>query len=173
MTAVDVTNPRKPVVILQTDLPHDRMRSNDLDVVGDIPVIAYQTSAPGLTPAGFEILDVAGPTKPRKIGYPMLKPHDVRHGVALEVLEQHHDLEQARALLGHARLDTTQIYTTIRPPQPKRAVAFYEEQAQHRRGLEKHSDVSRARTRDHPQNQFGGPNGIRTRVCCPPRALLV
>jgi len=60
----------------------------------------------------------------------MLKPHDLRHGVALEVLEQHHDLEQVRALLGHARLDTTQVYTTIRPPQLKRAVAFYEEQAQ-------------------------------------------
>ena len=66
----------------------------------------------------------------RLIGYPMLKPHDLRHGVALEVLEQHHDLEQVRALLGHARLDTTQIYTTIRPPQLKRAVAFYEGQAQ-------------------------------------------
>jgi hypothetical protein len=49
--------------------------------------------------------------------------------VAMEVLEQHHDLEQARALLGHARIDTTQIYTSIRPPQLKRAVSFYEEQA--------------------------------------------
>ena len=46
-----------------------------------------------------------------------------------EVLEQHHDLEEVRALLGHARIDTTQIYTTIRPPQLKRAVAFYEEKA--------------------------------------------
>jgi integrase/recombinase XerC len=66
----------------------------------------------------------------RLIGYPMLKPHDLRHGVALEVLEQHHDLEQVRALLGHARLDTTQVYTTIRPPQLKRAVAFYEQKAE-------------------------------------------
>jgi site-specific recombinase XerD len=66
----------------------------------------------------------------RLIGYPMLKPHDLRHSVALEVLEQHHDLEQVRALLGHARLDITQVYTTLRPPQLKRAVAFYEEQAQ-------------------------------------------
>jgi hypothetical protein len=69
VTAVDVTDPRKPVVILQTDLPHERMRSNNLDVVGDVLVIAYQTSAPGLTPAGFEILDVADPTKPRRIGF--------------------------------------------------------------------------------------------------------
>jgi integrase/recombinase XerC len=65
----------------------------------------------------------------RLIGYPELKPHDLRHGVAMEVLEQHHDLEQVRALLGHARIDTTQIYTSIRPRQLKRAVSFYEEQA--------------------------------------------
>jgi site-specific recombinase XerD len=63
------------------------------------------------------------------IGYPELKPHDLRHGVAMEVLEQHHDLEEVRALLGHARIDTTQVYTSIRPPQLKRAVEFYEEKA--------------------------------------------
>jgi site-specific recombinase XerC len=66
----------------------------------------------------------------RRVGYSMLKPHDLRHGVALEVLEQHHDLEEVRALLGHSRIDTTQIYTTIRPPQLERAVAFYEEKAE-------------------------------------------
>ena len=45
----------------------------------------------------------------RIIGFPELKPHDVHHGVAMEVLEQHHDLEQVRARLGHQRVDTTQI----------------------------------------------------------------
>ncbi len=65
----------------------------------------------------------------RMIGYPELKPHDLRHGVAMEVLEQHHDLEQVRALLGHSRIDTTQVYASIRPPQLKRAVEFYEEKA--------------------------------------------
>lgn len=55
--------------------------------------------------------------------------HDLRHSVAMEVLEQQHDLEQVRALLGHARIGTTQIYASIRPPQLKRAVSFYEEQA--------------------------------------------
>lgn len=59
----------------------------------------------------------------------MLKPYDLRHGVAMEVLEQNHDLEQVRALLGHTRLDTTQVYASIRPPQLKRAVTFYEEKA--------------------------------------------
>jgi len=65
----------------------------------------------------------------RLIGYPELKPHDLRHGVAVEVLEQRHDLEEVRALLGHSRIDTTQIYTRIKPAQLKRAVAFYEAQA--------------------------------------------
>lgn len=65
----------------------------------------------------------------RMIGYPMLKPHDLRHGVAMEVLEQRHDLEQVRTRLGHARIDTTQIYTMIRPAQLKQAVSFYEEPA--------------------------------------------
>jgi integrase len=45
----------------------------------------------------------------------MLKPHDLRHGVAMEVYEQHHDLEDA--LLGHTRIETTQCYARIRPPQ--------------------------------------------------------
>jgi len=65
----------------------------------------------------------------RLMGYLMLKPHDLRHEVAMEVLERHHNLEQVRALLGHARIDTTQIYTMIRPLKLKQAVSFYEESA--------------------------------------------
>ena len=66
----------------------------------------------------------------RLIGYPELKPHDLRHGGGNgSMLEHHHDLEQVRSLLGHARIDTTQVYASIRPPQLKRAVAFYEEKA--------------------------------------------
>jgi len=34
-----------------------------------------------------------------------------------------------RALLGHRRIDTTQIYASIRPAQLKRVVGFYEEKA--------------------------------------------
>src|SRR4026207_256240 len=34
-TAVDVTDPRSPKVIVQTDLPHRSMRSNSLETVGD------------------------------------------------------------------------------------------------------------------------------------------
>src|SRR5436309_7650432 len=67
VTAVDVTNPKKLAVITQTELPHDRMRSNSLDLVGDLLVVAYQTAAVGLKPAGFEIFDVADPAKPKSV----------------------------------------------------------------------------------------------------------
>ena len=56
VTAVDVTNPKKPSMVTQTDLPHDRMRSNSLDLVGDLLVVAYQTGAVGMKPAGFDAL---------------------------------------------------------------------------------------------------------------------
>jgi integrase/recombinase XerC len=65
----------------------------------------------------------------RLIGYPMLKPHDLRHGVAMEIMEAQHDLEAVRAMLGNVRLETTQIYAQIRPAQLKRAVEFYEAKA--------------------------------------------
>ena len=65
----------------------------------------------------------------RQLGVTPHVAQDLRHGVAMEVLEQHHDLEEVRAPLGHARIDTAQIYANIRPAQLKRAVAFYEEKA--------------------------------------------
>ena len=47
----------------------------------------------------------------------------------MEQLEQQHDLEQVWPLPGHARIDTTQIYTMIRPSHLKQVVSFYEEPA--------------------------------------------
>jgi len=69
VTGVDVTDPRKPAVIVQTDLPHADMRSNSLDLAGDLLVVAYQTARAGLKPAGFELFDVADPSLPRSVGF--------------------------------------------------------------------------------------------------------
>jgi hypothetical protein len=66
-TGVDVTDPRKPRVIVQTDLPHPKMRSNSLEASGDIMAVAYQVSTPGMKPAGFELFDISDPEKPRSI----------------------------------------------------------------------------------------------------------
>jgi hypothetical protein len=66
-TAVDVTDPKKPRVIVQTELPHAKMRSNSLEVSGDIMAVAYQVSEWGLKPAGFELFDISEPERPRSI----------------------------------------------------------------------------------------------------------
>ncbi len=76
-TGVDVSDPSRPKVIVQTDLAHRRMRSNSLDLVGDILAVAYQTRGPGglvdpgfgVEPAGIEIFDVATPEAPRSIAF--------------------------------------------------------------------------------------------------------
>ena len=68
-TGVDVTEPRKPKVIVQTDLPHQRMRSNSLEASGDLMAVAYQVSTPGMKPAGFELFDISNPEKPRSVSF--------------------------------------------------------------------------------------------------------
>ena len=68
-TAVDVTNPRKPKVVVQTDLPESFMRSNSLELSGDIMAVAYQTLKVGQKPAGFELFDLSVPERPRSIAY--------------------------------------------------------------------------------------------------------
>ena len=68
-TAVDVSDPRAPKVIVQTDLPHAQMRSNSLEVAGDLMAVAYQVTTFGLRPAGFELFDVGVPEKPRSISF--------------------------------------------------------------------------------------------------------
>src|ERR671914_2443074 len=47
-TAVDVSDPRKPKVVCQTDLPHADVRSNSLELAGNILAVAYQVSKFGL-----------------------------------------------------------------------------------------------------------------------------
>lgn len=68
-TAVDVTDPRKPKVVVQTDLPESFMRSNSLELSGDIMAVAHQTHKAGQKPTGFELFDVSVPEKPKSITY--------------------------------------------------------------------------------------------------------
>ena len=68
-TGVDVTDPRHPKVVVQTELPHAKVRSNSLDIVGDTMVVAYQTRETGLKPAGFDIFDIGIPEAPRLVSH--------------------------------------------------------------------------------------------------------
>jgi len=54
-------------VIVQTDLPHSRMRSNSLETSGDLMAVAYQVTEWGMKPAGFEMFDISDPERPRSI----------------------------------------------------------------------------------------------------------
>ena len=48
-TAVDVSDPRQPKIVAQTDLPKPYMRSNSLELSGDIMAVAYQTQKGGMS----------------------------------------------------------------------------------------------------------------------------
>jgi hypothetical protein len=66
-TGVDVSDPRNPKVVIQTELAHRQMRSNSLEVCGDIMAVAYQTVKQGAQPAGIELFDISKPEAPRSI----------------------------------------------------------------------------------------------------------
>ena len=68
-TAVDVSDPRNPKVVVQTDLPKPYMRSNSLETAGDIMAVAYQTQKVGQQPAGLELFDISVPERPRSISF--------------------------------------------------------------------------------------------------------
>jgi hypothetical protein len=75
-TGIDVTDPKKPKVIIQTDLPHNKVRSNSLETTGDLMCVAYQTATVGLKPAGFDMFDISVPEKPKLIShYDCSGPH--------------------------------------------------------------------------------------------------
>ena len=68
-TAVDVTDVRNPKVIAQTDLPHAKVRSNSLDVVGNTMAVAYQTKEVNQKPAGMDLFDISKPEEPKLISH--------------------------------------------------------------------------------------------------------
>jgi hypothetical protein len=68
-SGVDVTDPTAPKLIVQTELPHMKLRSNSLDVVGNTLVVAYQASEVGIKPAGVDIFDVSVPETPRLLSH--------------------------------------------------------------------------------------------------------
>ncbi len=68
-TGMDVTDPKNPRMIVQTDLPQPYMRSNSLEVTGDIMAVAYQTQKQGMQPAGMELFDISVPENPRSISF--------------------------------------------------------------------------------------------------------
>jgi hypothetical protein len=68
-SGLDVTDPKNPKLIVQSELPHAKVRSNSLDVVGNIMAVAYQTQTVGLKPAGVDLFDISTPETPKLISH--------------------------------------------------------------------------------------------------------
>lgn len=68
-TAVDVSDVRNPRMVIQTELPHAGVRSNSLDVCGNLMAVAYQTRKTGDKPAGFDLFDISRPEQPELISH--------------------------------------------------------------------------------------------------------
>ena len=68
-TGVDVTDPRKPRVVVQTELPHGDVRSNSLALVDDLLLVAYQSASPGVSPVGVGVYNVADPAEPKQVSF--------------------------------------------------------------------------------------------------------
>ena len=69
-TAIDVTDPKNLKMIVQTELPHNKMRSNSLEVFGDTLYVAHQIRGEfGMKPAGVDIWDISKPETPKKISH--------------------------------------------------------------------------------------------------------
>ena len=68
-TGIDVSDPRAPKVVVQTALPHDHLRSNSLELTGDILAVAYQSKRVGQAGTGLELFDISIPETPRSIAY--------------------------------------------------------------------------------------------------------
>lgn len=68
-SGVDVTDPTQPRLVVQTELPHMKVRSNSLDVVGNVMAVAYQVLEPGMKPAGFELFDISVPEQPKLLSH--------------------------------------------------------------------------------------------------------
>jgi len=68
-TAVDVTDPKNPKLIIQTNLPDMQVRSNSLDVVGNKMVVARQGKKVGMPGVGFYLFDITVPEEPKLLSY--------------------------------------------------------------------------------------------------------
>jgi len=69
MSILDVTDPTRPEIVYQSEVPHDGIRGNSLAIHGDTLLLAAQSKEPGMQPAGFTVYDLSDPIQPREVAF--------------------------------------------------------------------------------------------------------
>ena len=66
---VDVTDPTRPRMLKQIDVPGPNTQCNSLDLSGNLLLVANQAGKAGQMPAGLRIFDVRDPLAPKETGF--------------------------------------------------------------------------------------------------------
>ena len=69
MSILDVTDPTKPELVYQAEVPHNDVRGNSLAIRGDTLLLASQCKQFGQQPAGFTVFDMSDPIQPREVAF--------------------------------------------------------------------------------------------------------
>ena len=69
MSILDVTDPTKPELVYQSEVPHNDVRGNSLAIRGDTLLLASQCKNFGQQPAGFTVFDLSDPIQPREVAF--------------------------------------------------------------------------------------------------------
>jgi hypothetical protein len=68
-SVVDVTDPSRPQLVTQVDVPNPNVRCNSLDLSGSVLAVVYQVAQAGQQPAGLRLYDVSDPANPTALGF--------------------------------------------------------------------------------------------------------
>ena len=68
-TAVNVTDPASPEIIVQRKLTAENIRSNSLALVDNVLVVAYQGNRPSVPDVGMGVYDISSPETPEKVSF--------------------------------------------------------------------------------------------------------
>ncbi len=166
-TGVDVSDPRKPKVVVQTDLPQPHMRSNSLEVTDNVMAVAYQTQKVGLATGGFRAVRHLGAREAEVDRFlRLLRPQFARRASALVLRRRVHPSFRRRARLHAHASERRSVLPHLRRAQYQQAgrgrplVAARHARGRQRAAARAPSQAAARPRQPRPQHQcVSGPSG--------------